>query len=100
LLATTRQFLDDLGLASLEQLPAIDGAPSAGAMLAQALPDQPDLIDAQAALALELPAEPQESAPEPREPTAERNDDIVVSVSSSDPDPESAADAAPMEPQA
>jgi segregation and condensation protein B len=26
LLATTRQFLDDLGLASLEQLPALDGA--------------------------------------------------------------------------
>jgi segregation and condensation protein B len=33
LLATTRQFLDDLGLASLEQLPALDGAgetPAAG----------------------------------------------------------------------
>jgi segregation and condensation protein B len=29
LYATTRQFLDDLGLASLDQLPALDGAPSA-----------------------------------------------------------------------
>ncbi len=29
LYATTRQFLDDLGLASLDQLPAIEGAPSA-----------------------------------------------------------------------
>jgi segregation and condensation protein B len=26
LLATTRQFLDDLGIASLEQLPVLDGA--------------------------------------------------------------------------
>ena len=29
LYATTRQFLDDLGLASLDQLPSLDGAPSA-----------------------------------------------------------------------
>ncbi|WP_082368619.1 SMC-Scp complex subunit ScpB [Piscinibacter sakaiensis] len=51
LFATTRQFLDDLGLASLEQLPALEGA--GGAMLA-ALHEDP-----QAALALdELPPSP------------------------------------------
>ena len=32
LYATTRQFLDDLGLASLEQLPTLDGAPNAAAL--------------------------------------------------------------------
>lgn len=45
LFATTRQFLDDLGLASLDQLPALDGAAGA-TLLAQALPDQPSLLDA------------------------------------------------------
>jgi segregation and condensation protein B len=81
LLATTRQFLDDLGLASLEQLPLLDGAPAAGAMLAEALPEQPSLIDVQAPLALET--EPADTEPPPA-PT----------------DPLPAADAAPMEPQA
>ena len=102
LLATTRQFLDDLGLASLEQLPVIDGAPAAGAMLAEALPEQPDLIDAQAALVLEPaadvalldePVAAPESAPEPDpEPLAEPES------LSDDTDP--AADTVPMEPQA
>lgn len=53
LLATTRQFLDDLGLASLEQLPLLDGAGPAGAMLAQSLAEQDSLPSAQAALALD-----------------------------------------------
>ena len=35
LYATTRQFLDDLGLASLDQLPAIDGTASGAAALAE-----------------------------------------------------------------
>ncbi|MBA3597588.1 MAG: SMC-Scp complex subunit ScpB [Methylibium sp.] len=39
LFATTRQFLDDLGLASLEQLPAIDGTRMA-AVMAEAVPGQ------------------------------------------------------------
>ncbi|MEO6362302.1 MAG: SMC-Scp complex subunit ScpB [Caldimonas sp.] len=38
LLATTRQFLDDLGLASLEQLPALAGAGGLPAALADGLP--------------------------------------------------------------
>lgn len=45
LFATTRQFLDDLGLATLEQLPALDGAPAV-TMLLDALPGQVSLLDA------------------------------------------------------
>lgn len=56
LLATTRQFLDDLGLASLEQLPASDTGTGDGAMADRMLAQAP-LIEAQAALALELPAD-------------------------------------------
>ena len=60
LYATTRQFLDDLGLASLDQLPAIDGGDDAARALAalsalQAPPLLPD--DGQATLALEAEAE-------------------------------------------
>ena len=44
LLATTRHFLDDLGLASLEQLPLLDGGTGA-AMLDSVLPDQASLLD-------------------------------------------------------
>jgi segregation and condensation protein B len=44
LYATTRQFLDDLGLASLDQLPALD-APGGEQRFAQALAAQPALID-------------------------------------------------------
>ena len=43
--ATTRQFLDDLGLASLEQLPLLAGATPDAAMLASALPGQVSLLD-------------------------------------------------------
>lgn len=46
LFATTRQFLDDLGLASLEQLPTMEG-PGGIAALADGLPDQPSLLDPQ-----------------------------------------------------
>jgi segregation and condensation protein B len=49
LYATTRQFLDDLGLASLDQLPALDAAGGGEERLAQALASQPGLIDAEVA---------------------------------------------------
>ena len=39
LLATTRQFLDDLGLTSLEQLPTLDGADGEPIQHAAAVPD-------------------------------------------------------------
>ena len=60
LYATTRQFLDDLGVASLDQLPALDGnAAGDDDRLALALAQQPALIadeidaDGQASLALD-----------------------------------------------
>ena len=54
LFATTKQFLDDLGLASLEQLPLLDGGGLGdGAALAEALAVQPTLLDPQASLGLE-----------------------------------------------
>ena len=81
LYATTRQFLDDLAVASLDQLPPLDGSGAGDdERLAQVLARQPDLIDAevspdgQTSLALEradapatfAPSEPGESlAPAP-----------------------------------
>ncbi|MEP7057015.1 MAG: SMC-Scp complex subunit ScpB [Caldimonas sp.] len=44
LLATTRQFLDDLGLATLDQLPLLDGDGSVAA-LAGAMSVQPSLLE-------------------------------------------------------
>jgi segregation and condensation protein B len=97
LLATTRQFLDDLGLASLEQLPLLDGAPAAGAMLAEALPEQPSLLDAQAPLALDdAPAGAEAATDVP----GEALDAADTPDPTQSPDPLPAADAAPMEPQA
>ena len=65
LYATTRQFLDDLGLASLDQLPPIEGQIPVGAL--QALDDQPSLLgEAQSALPLEA-AEDDLAAPVPVE---------------------------------
>lgn len=57
LYATTRQFLDDLGLASLDQLPPIDGALAAGALSALEQ-TAPIFGEAQAALPLEGPDNP------------------------------------------
>ena len=121
LLATTRQFLDDLGLASLEQLPMLDGAPAAGAMLADALPEQGSLIEAQAALPLDLEANaedaPVEAATDENAPVEEAaapdaDDTAVADLSDTPrhhdtdaapaaaPNHEPAADAAPTEPEA
>ena len=49
LLATTRQFLDDLGLASLEQLPLLAGTSADGEPFADALSAQGSLLDPSAA---------------------------------------------------
>ena len=56
LYATTRQFLDDLGLASLEQLPLLDGISTVPAAFGEALDEQVSLLDPQASLALEATA--------------------------------------------
>jgi len=67
LYATTRQFLDDLGLSSLEQLPALDhGAMEDGAM---ALAEQSSLLDTEpAASALDgADTEPDDTSDNPSE---------------------------------
>ena len=53
LLATTQQFLDDVGLASLEALPLLPGRAEPARRLGEILPQQVSLLDPQAALALE-----------------------------------------------
>jgi segregation and condensation protein B len=106
LLATTKQFLDDLGLASLEQLPLLaSGLPDAG-LLVPPGPEQGSLLDAGDAVPADdsptgeppfaAAAEPEaapvpESLAEPPPPS---------DSPPSDPPDEPAADAAPMEPQA
>jgi segregation and condensation protein B len=128
LFATTRQFLDDLGLASLEQLPLLEGAVQGAAMLGESLSQQGSLIETQPALALDdaqshaldaaapagdtLPAEAVESVGSEAgrlDATADDSIDTPVAVledtpvSDIHPQPlstEPAADAAPMEPQA
>jgi segregation and condensation protein B len=66
LYATTRQFLDDLGLASLDQLPPIDGAESdaRSADALAALNQAPDLLadEGQGSLLLEPAASPELAA--------------------------------------
>jgi len=76
LYATTRQFLDDLGLASLDQLPPIDGTAEAAraADALAALEQAPPLLDdGQGMLPLETAAEtpadpPTEPTPPPADP--------------------------------
>ena len=65
LLATTRQFLDDLGLASLEQLPTLEGADGEPIAQAAALPDG----ESQASLSfVEPPADGAAESPADRPP--------------------------------
>lgn len=64
LYATTRQFLDDLGLASLDQLPPLEGTPAAIDLMATGLADQPSLLEAEMATADDP------SLPTPSDPTA------------------------------
>ncbi len=45
LYATTKQFLDDMGLASLDQLPALEGGAAVEAVQALAMPQQSSLLD-------------------------------------------------------
>lgn len=81
LYATTRQFLDDLGLASLDQLPLIETPAQQAALvdaLDQAAGDQPDLpidvagdADADASAAQDAVLEADAGAPAAPEPDAE-----------------------------
>ena len=103
--ATTRQFLDDLGLASLEQLPLLQGANGAAAMLSEALPEQASLLDPQATLALEeaAVADPALAPDFPLEDPTENQNDNPEPQGAAAPQgqpPQTAADAAPTEPHA
>jgi segregation and condensation protein B len=92
LLATTRQFLDDLGLSSLEQLPLLVGGTLDGEPLAAALPEQGSLLD--------VPVEVQTPEPGAESPAVESGDRPGSTAEASNPtnlSDESAADAAPME---
>ena len=112
LFATTKQFLDDLGLASLEQLPLLDaGGLGAGTALADALAVQPTLIDPQASLGLEADAQADAPAEVPIEECVDTQADVptaadvdAAGTTADEPPPPSqndapAADAASEEPQ-
>ena len=85
LLATTRQFLDDLGLASLEQLPVNRGTGALPDSLGDLLPDQGVLIEPQHS---SEPVTDTEAAPQGEHPAAANALNLLT-------DP--AVDAAPME---
>jgi segregation and condensation protein B len=99
LYATTRQFLDDLGLASLDQLPPIDGTAEAAraADALAALEQAPPLLDdGQGMLPLEAASET--PADPPTEPTPPPADPAPVPVEAtaaplSDAAPPASADA-------
>jgi len=81
LYATTKQFLDDLGLESLQQLPTVEGAAPLTALLEAASPEQSSLLQPDAAAQAELLMTPQAPADEP--------------AAAAEPDPSTAAGATP-----
>jgi segregation and condensation protein B len=90
LYATTRHFLDDLGLAALDQLPPLEGPERDAAAALAALQDvQPPLDPAQDALALE----PEAGLPAERVDAPAGGLDLVP-----EPEPEPGPDSAPARP--
>ncbi len=97
LYATTRQFLDDLGLASLEQLPALEFGVAAVQAMADAADSQSLLIDESPAVAEPFVA-PAEQVPE-LDVSSELSDNSLTAPIASDtgvsvpakPDPQSDA---------
>ncbi len=75
LLATTRHFLDDLGLASLAQLPLLAAGDTNAAVFGQAPSGQVQLVDSQTDLALE------EAPHDARSDSVEDGGDAVVAAS-------------------
>jgi segregation and condensation protein B len=103
LLATTKQFLDDLGLASLEQLPMLEGGTFDSATLDALAPQQTTLLDPQTSLALDDATASALDPPfnEPAEVSADSPPDLreVARTEGADAaQPDSTSD--PMEPQA
>ncbi|RYX89260.1 MAG: SMC-Scp complex subunit ScpB [Comamonadaceae bacterium] len=88
LYATTRQFLDDLGIESLDKLPLLDTpSPQAGVLASLGIEDEP-----QAALPMDGPDEPAAQAP-PEVAAADASDAAVEAAPEAEPAPE--ADPAP-----
>ncbi len=85
LFATTKQFLDDLGLTSLDQLPLLQSVDAQASLLTSALDDEP----VQAALSLEevmsteleLMLQPVQDVPTPYSPTFYAQDGLVTEPS-------------------
>jgi segregation and condensation protein B len=103
LLATTKQFLDDLGLASLEQLPLLEGGAFDSSTLDALAPQQTMLLDAQASLALDDTGAPALDLPldEPAETAADLQlDPPVVADAAVVSAPHTDLTSDPMEPQA
>lgn len=92
LYATTRQFLDDLGLDSLDRLPLLDGTPSPQALAALDT-EQTDLLQPQAELALEDDAPVPADAAVAQEPLAR----IDVETAASDEAPARDAEFTPSD---
>ena len=94
LYATTRTFLDDLGIASLDQLPAPGGDGEGGDnRLLQVLANQPALIDTdghdgQGSLALDAPPDGSPTAAPPETPTAPTASEAVAAPETNDDVPE------------
>ena len=95
LYATTKQFLDDLGLSSLDQLPLLQSDEAPHAMLSNLMGDAlPE--PAQAALSLEdvltaqesVPSLPQASTPKTYRPTFYDQDGLVTEPSAENPSEE------------
>ncbi|MDM0041949.1 SMC-Scp complex subunit ScpB [Variovorax sp. J22G21] len=100
LFATTRQFLDDLGLASLDQLPLIETPAQQGALLdvlAQAADDSPPALPMDVEPEVEATADAAADVhmPEPAEVPVESPVEAPADPEA-DPDPESAADLPPV----
>lgn len=98
LLATTRQFLDDLGLSSLQQLPTMVGETSSQTSFDDLL-RVPDVSVEPALETSPLPAPASEVAipPDPSELTALGLPETPGSAERLDDSPDPAADAAPLE---
>ncbi|MGM9488414.1 SMC-Scp complex subunit ScpB [Ideonella sp. YS5] len=88
LYATTRQFLDDLGLESLDKLPVLDGPPGAEALNVLGAAAQADLLHDQGELPLEAP--PAMGEPSQAEPA---DSEMLSAVA------DQAADIVPVEPE-